>query len=70
MNLPSSIYQLEHLEHLSLAGGSKLVRFPEKMGDNKQSIPSIVSKTELEISSCLELLPLPPPTNSSISNDG
>jgi len=42
-----------------------------KTGDNKQySMPSIVSEKESESSSCLELLPLPPPTNSSVSNDG
>jgi Leucine-rich repeat (LRR) protein len=66
MNLPRSIYQLQHLD-LNLSGCSKLVKFPEKMGDNKQSMPSIVSEKELEISSCLEL---PPSTNSSVSNDG
>jgi Leucine-rich repeat (LRR) protein len=69
-NLPSSIYQLEHLEYLTLEGCLKLVKFLEKMGDNKHSMPSIVSKKELEISSCLELPPLPPPTNSNVSNDG
>jgi uncharacterized protein YjbI with pentapeptide repeats len=68
-NLLSSIYQLEHLDHLTL-GNLKLGKFPEKMGDNKQSMPSIVSEKESEISSCLELTPLPPPTNSSVSNDG
>jgi hypothetical protein len=69
-NLSSRIYQLEHLESLNLNSCLKLVKFPEKMGDNKQSMPSIVSKKESEISSCLELPPLPPPTNSSVSNDG
>jgi hypothetical protein len=68
-NLLSSIYQLEHLNYLTL-GGLKLGKFPEKMGDNKQSMLSIVYKKESEISSCLELPPLPPPTNSSVSNDG
>jgi hypothetical protein len=68
-NLSSTIYQLKHLKSLSLYGCLKLVKFPEKMGDNKQSMPSIVSKKESEISSCLELPPLPPPTNSSVSND-
>ncbi|XP_062159658.1 TMV resistance protein N-like isoform X2 [Alnus glutinosa] len=69
-NLSSRIYQLEHLESLNLNSCFKLVKFPEKMGDNKQSMPSIVSKKESEISPCLELPPLPPPTNSSVSNDG
>jgi hypothetical protein len=69
-NLSSRIYQLEHLESLTLNNCFKLVKFPEKMGDNKESMPSIVSKKESEISSCLELPPLPPPTNSSVSNDG
>ncbi|XP_062159715.1 TMV resistance protein N-like [Alnus glutinosa] len=69
-NLPSSIYQLEHLVRLTLGGCSKLVKFPEKMGDNKQSMPSTESEKESEISTCLELPPLPPLTNASVSNDG
>jgi hypothetical protein len=69
MYLPSSIYQLQHLYTLSLDGCSNLVKFPDKMGDIRQSMPSNVSMKESEIFLGPDLLLLPPPTNSSVSND-
>jgi hypothetical protein len=69
MYLPSSIYQLQHLFSLSLDGCSNLVKFPDKMGDIRQSLPSNVCMKESEIFLGPDLLLLPPPTNSSVSND-
>lgn len=60
MNLPFSIHQLQRLKRLSLRDCSKLVKFSKNVGDNIQSMPSIVSTKESEISSSAEL---------SISND-
>ncbi|KAM4088365.1 hypothetical protein ACJW30_07G064700 [Castanea mollissima] len=60
MNLPFSIHQLQRLKRLSLRDCSKLVKFSKNVGDNIQSMPSILSTKESEISSSAEL---------SISND-
>jgi Leucine-rich repeat (LRR) protein len=68
MHLPSSINQLQNLYELDLSGCSKLVKFPDKWGDMRQSMPSNISTKESEISLGPYLLPLPPPTNSSVSN--
>jgi hypothetical protein len=70
INLPNSINQLQHLEHLSLYGCSKVVKFLQKVEDNRQSMPSIVSTEESEISLGSELLQLQPPTDTSDFNDG
>ncbi|XP_059455269.1 TMV resistance protein N-like [Corylus avellana] len=63
-NLPDSIYQSQNLVYLSLNNCSK-VRFVEKVEDNRQSIPSVVSLEESAISSGTELLQLLPSKNSS-----
>ena len=47
MNLPNSIYQLQHLEQLDLMGCSKIVKFT----GSRQSTPSISSTKEFEDSS-------------------
>ncbi|XP_059455254.1 disease resistance protein RPV1-like [Corylus avellana] len=54
MNLPNSIYHLQDLEELDLKGCSKLVKFP----NNRQTMPSIASKDESEISHGEELVQL------------
>ncbi|XP_059433985.1 disease resistance protein RUN1-like [Corylus avellana] len=69
MNLPSTIHQLQRLKRLSLRDCSKLVKFPQKVGDNGLSMPSIVSTKESEIFSSAELISFPPPLNSCICND-
>ncbi|XP_059455234.1 disease resistance protein RPV1-like [Corylus avellana] len=61
MNLPNSIYQLQHLQQLDLQGCSKVVKFP----NNRQSIPSIASTKEFEISSAVESV-----QPFLVSNDG
>ncbi len=61
MNLPSSIQQLQHLKRLHLNDCSKLVKFSKNAEDDIQSMPSIVSTKESEVSSSAEL---------SIINDG
>ncbi|XP_059455228.1 disease resistance protein Roq1-like [Corylus avellana] len=42
VHLPSSISQLQHLNKLNLCDCSKLVKFLDKMGEIRQSLPSIV----------------------------
>ncbi|XP_059455219.1 TMV resistance protein N-like [Corylus avellana] len=69
MHLPSSIYELQSIKRIFLDGCSKLVKFPKKMGDIRQSMSSNVFREESEISLGPNLLPLPPPTNSSVFND-
>ena len=71
MHLPSSILQLQHIEILSLTNCSEHVKLPTKVRrDDRQSMPSNVSSNTYEASSTTELFSLPPPTNSSILNDG
>ncbi|XP_059455238.1 disease resistance protein RPV1-like [Corylus avellana] len=70
MDLSDEIYQLQHLECLSLRGCSKVVEFLKKVEDNGQSMPSIVYTKESEISSEDELHQLSSPTNTSDSDDG
>jgi hypothetical protein len=78
--LPSSIVYLSGLRRLQLESNrnllytlslscSNLFKFPDKMGDIRQSMPSNVSTKESEIFLGPDLLLLPPPTNSSVSND-
>uniref|UniRef100_A0A2N9FIF8 Uncharacterized protein n=1 Tax=Fagus sylvatica TaxID=28930 RepID=A0A2N9FIF8_FAGSY len=56
-----SIQQLQHLKRLHLNDCSKLVKFSKNAEDDIQSMPSIVSTKESEVSSSAEL---------SIINDG
>jgi hypothetical protein len=70
MHLPSSILQLQHLEELSIENCSEHFNLPTKVRDERQSLPSIVSIEESEISSSTELLSLPPPTTASNLIDG
>ncbi|XP_059430437.1 disease resistance protein RPV1-like isoform X2 [Corylus avellana] len=70
MHLPSSILQLQHLEELSIENCSELFKLPTKVRDERQSLPSIVSIKESEISSSTELLSLLPPTNASNLDNG
>ena len=59
MHLPSTIYQLQHIEFILVSGSSNLVTISNKMRDIRQYMPSNES----------DLLSLLPPTNSSVSND-
>jgi Leucine-rich repeat (LRR) protein len=68
MHLPSSIFRLQHLETLLLKDCLEVVELPKMVRDERQSMPSTLSTREYEISSRVELLPLSPQMNSSISN--
>jgi Leucine-rich repeat (LRR) protein len=69
MNLPCSIFQLQHLKTLLLTDCLEVVELPKMERDKRLSMPSIQSSREYEISSSVDLLPLLPRTNSTISND-
>jgi Leucine-rich repeat (LRR) protein len=70
MNLPSSIHQLQHLEILFLTCCSK-VKFLNKVEDNRQSMPFIVSTDESITSSGSKLFQLSPPAKTrDSSSDG
>ncbi|XP_042961067.1 disease resistance protein RPV1-like isoform X3 [Carya illinoinensis] len=64
LNLPSSILQLQNLWSLSFKD-----RYPGKVRNKRQSIPSFVSTEGSEILSGVELISLQTPKNSSVSND-
>ncbi|XP_059455222.1 disease resistance protein Roq1-like [Corylus avellana] len=66
MHLPSSIYQLQRIEKIFVNGCSNLVTISDKMRDIGQYMLSKESEISLDPDN---LLPLLPPTNSSVSND-
>ncbi|XP_059455225.1 TMV resistance protein N-like [Corylus avellana] len=66
MHLPSSIYQLQCINLLYVNGCSNLVTISDKMKDIGQYMPSNESEISLDLD---DLLPLLPPTNSSVSYD-
>ncbi|KAG2668047.1 hypothetical protein I3760_15G142100 [Carya illinoinensis] len=62
VRLPINIFQLESLWAVNIINCPNLVNFGKEVGQNGQSMPCTQEK---EISSSMELLPLPPPESSN-----
>jgi hypothetical protein len=68
-HLPSSL-QLQHPNILRHERRSKVVKLPTKVRDERESMLSVVSTEESEISSSTKLFASPPPANACIFDDG
>ena len=68
-HLPSSL-QLQPLNILGHERCSKVVKLPTKVRDERESMLSVVSTEESEISSSTKLFASPPPANPCIFDDG